>query len=196
VTAWRIATGLGLAAILLAGCANPRLVKPEGEAEVDAYKVDPQIEWSRERLGSKLQIWTVDGVPLEQLRLYSDIEDGDTLFPEPRRPVLRRELEHRPKFKGDMRAHDVMDLVAATLAQSGAMDVKANNLRPADFGGRAGFRFDVALQSQTGLAYEGLAAGAVTDERLQLILFMAAKRHYFDTYAPVVRRIFESVEFL
>lgn len=195
MSVWRtMLVALGVAA-LHAGCAtNPRLVEAGDDAEVAAYEVDPQIEWSRQQ-ARDLEIWTVNGVQLEQLRLYSDVESADSLFPQRQGASARAEPEERPRFRPDMRAHDVMELVQATLAQSGALDISVTQLRPANFGDRPGFRFDLALTAPSGLAYRGLAAGAVKDERLQLILFLAAEPHYYPRYAPVVRRIIKSVHF-
>lgn len=183
-----------LGAGLLAGCGNPILVKPGESNEIgDAYRVDPQIEWSREQ-AQKLQIWTVDGPQLQQLRLYADIADGDTLFPAPARTQRR---EHWPEYRQGMRAHDVAELVAATLEQSGAIDVVAKRLQPGGFGNQPGFRFDLTFHSELGLAYQGLAAGMITpDNRLHLILYMGAQPHYFGAYVPTVRRLLDSVRLL
>ncbi|MCO6441286.1 MAG: hypothetical protein J5I81_09400 [Nitrococcus mobilis] len=185
---------LGLGAAVLTGCGNPLMVKPGEHDEIgNAYRVDPQIEWSRQQ-DRKLQIWTVDGPLLEQLRLYAGIEDGDTLLPTPGRSISRQAWEQRPKYHKGMRAHDVVELVAATLAQSGAIDVGAERLRPAEFGGRAGFRFDLRFESDIGVRYRGLATGMITqDGRLHLILYMGAQPHYFDAYEAIIRRILSSV---
>ena len=193
----RLLLALALGAWLLAGCGNPILVKPGESNEIgEAYRVDPQIEWSRQQT-HKLQIWTVDGPQLEQLRLYANIEDGDSLFPAPGPQTRTQAREHRPEYRLGMRAHDVVELVAATLEQSGAIDVVAERLQPGEFGNQSGFRFELAFKSELGLAYRGLAAGMITaDERLHLILYMGAQPHYFGAYAPTVRRIVDSVRLL
>lgn len=186
-----------LGGVVLAGCGNPILVKPgQSNAIGDAYRVDPQIEWSRQQAG-KLQIWTVDGPQLEQLRLYGDIADRDSLFPAAGSQARAPAREHRPEYRQGMRAHDVMELVAATLEQSGAIDVVAERLQPGEFGGQPGFRFELAFKSELGLAYRGLVAGMITaDERLHLILYMGAQPHYFGAYVPTVRRLLDSVRLL
>lgn len=188
---------LGLGAAVLTGCGDPLLVKPDEHDRIgEAYRVDPQIEWSRQQ-DHKLQIWTVDGPLLEQLRLYAGIANGDSLLPTPGRSISRQEWGQRPKYHKGMRAHDVMELVATTLAQSGAVDVGAGRLRPAEFGGRSGFRFDLRFASDLGVTYRGLAAGMITqDGRLHLILYMGAQPHYFDAYEAIIQGILNSVVLL
>lgn len=184
----------GLAAALLAGCSN--LLRDNPNEIEDAYRVDPQIEWSRQQ-GGKLQIWTVDGPLLEQLRLYAGIEDGDTLFPVARAQAVGPQGEYWPEYRQGMRAHDVMELVTATLQQSGLVDVVARRIRPVAFGSRPGFRFDLRFESENGLAYRGLAAGMITeDQDLHLILYMGAQSYYFGAYEAVVRRLMDSVVLL
>ncbi|MDN5869836.1 MAG: hypothetical protein L0H73_03820 [Nitrococcus sp.] len=187
----RLVALLGLAATLLAGCSSLLTSNPNQIG--DAYRVEPQIEWSRQ-WGYKLQIWTVDGALLEQLRLYASIEEGDTLLPVTRTQAGSWQGEHWPEYRQGMRAHDVMELVAATLQQSGSVEVAAKRLRPAEFGGRPGFRFELRFESENGLDYEGLALGMITeDERLHLILYMGAQPYYFGAYETIVERILDSV---
>lgn len=74
-----------LAAALLAGCAGAGPVKPgEPARAAEHYRVSPQIEWSRIERGA-VDIWTVDGPQLQQLRFYRAVADGDTLFRASRR---------------------------------------------------------------------------------------------------------------
>ncbi|MDN5850607.1 MAG: hypothetical protein L0H63_13375 [Nitrococcus sp.] len=181
----------GFAATGLAGCSSLLMDNPNEVG--DAYRVEPQIEWSRQQ-GYKLQIWTVDGPLLEQLRLYANIEEGDRLLPTTRTQAGSWQGGHWPEYRQGMRAHDVMELVTATLQQSGSVDVVAKRLRPAEFGGRPGFRFELRFESENGLAYQGRAMGIITeDERLHLILYLGAQPYYFGAYEAIVQRILDSV---
>ncbi len=185
---------LSLGAAMLTGCGDPLMVKPDEHDEIgEGYRVDPQIEWSRQQ-DRKLQIWTVDGPQLEQLRLYAGLEAGDSLLPTPRRSISKQAWEQRPTYHKGMRAHDVMELVATTLAQSGAIDVVVERLQPAEFGGQSGFRFDLRFKADIGVTYRGLATGMVTQTgRLHLILYTGAKPHYFDAYEAIIQRILSSI---
>lgn len=179
---------------VLAGCATPGKIEPGEPTEAAGhYRVEPQIEWSRMHW-RQMELWTVDGPQLQQLRFYRAIEDGDTLLPEPRQALVAPREDRRPRYRDWMRPHDVMALVADTLAQSGTVDIRARGLRPADFGTRPGFRFELAFASQAGLPYRGLGLGMIDDEnQLHLILYLGAEPHYYDAYRDAVEGILASV---
>lgn len=186
---------LVLVTLLLPGCAAGPEVEPHQPAAVtDHYRVESTIEWTRIERG-KLEVWTVDGPQLQQLRFYRAVHDGNSLLPRP--PPTAAGPDRRPRYQAWMRPHDIMDLVAASLSQSGAISVATRNLRPADFGQREGFRFDLAFESQGGLDYRGLALGMVDAEhRLHLILYTGTRSHYFEAYRGPVEDILASIELL
>lgn len=178
-----------LAAVLGACATTPRSgpVTPGERQKVgDAYTVLPETEWQRRRADG-MQRWTVAGANLHQLRLYGDLTTGDSLFPE-------APADRMPSYDGRSRAHEVADLIRASLARIGAVEVEISNLRPGPFGERDGFRLDLTFAAGSGLRYRGLAAGAGDDEgRLQLILYFGAREHHFPAYEEAVERLIGTV---
>lgn len=185
ITALTLMLGLGACATTPTGPVTPG----ERQEIGGAYSVMPETEWQRRGVDG-MQRWTVAGGNLHQLRLYGDLEAGDTLFPEAPR-------DRMPGYDGRSRAHEVADLIRASLARIGAVDIRARSPRPAPFGERPGFRLDLSFVAGSGLAYRGLAAGTGDDgERLQLILYFGARDHHFQAYADQVERLIGSVRFL
>lgn len=185
---------LGLTAAALAGCAGVEksdMTTPEKTATInEAYTLAPQTTWQR-RVTGAMERWTVAGPRLHQLRLYGDLPPGEGLFPEQRKRQL-------PEWSGRHRAHAIADFLRASLAQWGAIDVEVNNLRPAAFGDRAGFRMDLSFAAPSGLAYQGLVAGTTNhgqDARLQLIVYFGTASHHFSAYEDDVEALLESVSF-
>ncbi len=172
--------------LYLAGCAAYSLVPPSRYAVGEAYSVDPQIAWSK-LSQSDVEIWTVDGPLLQSLRLYAGIEDGEALFQD--------DTEDLPVFRDDMLAGEVVELIVDSITREGASGVRSSNLRPAPFGGQPGYRVDLEFVSDTGLEMRGLAAGAVTDGRLHLILYVGTASHYFSKHERAVDRLIDSVAF-
>lgn len=179
----------GVAAVLGACATTPGTgpVTPGERQRIGgAYTVVPETEWQR-RSADGMQRWTVAGASLHQLRLYGDLASGDTLFPEA--PAKRM-----PAYDGRGRAHEVAELLRASLSRMGAVEVQTSNLRPAPFGERDGFRLDLSFAAGSGLRYRGLAAGTGDDEgRLQLILYFGAREHHFPAYEETVERLIGSV---
>lgn len=181
----RIATALA-AAVLLAACTQYSLVE-RGRVEIgETYSVESQIAWSKRSAG-KRQIWTVDGPALQALWFYTGIKEGEPLLAD-------RRGEDVPVFRANMKANDVAQLVADSLSRGGAAYVETSGLRPAAFGSRPGYRFEITYLTKSGLRMRGFALGAVIDGKLYLVLYYGAGIHYFDEYRDEVERIFESIE--
>jgi hypothetical protein len=149
--------------LLLAACARYSLVPPGSHEIGDAYTVQTSIAWSETSAGPA-ELWTVDGPSLED-----------------------------PRFGGRMTASEVMEFVVDSLALAGAANVATTDLRPTKFGRLEGFRFELAFLDVDGLEYDGLAAGAVADEKLNLILYTGARAYYFPKYKSQVERLIASV---
>jgi hypothetical protein len=186
-------TRLAFALVLLAvsACAPIILLVEPGPRDIGgAYQITTPIAWSRFAMAPTEQ-WTVDGLTLQNLHLFAGLDDGDVLFAESR----RRADDGVPRYRRGMRASDVAEFVAASLAERGAGEVETAALRPAPFGALDGFRFDIAFLSGDGLAYRGAALGAVGDDgRLHLILYTGTRQHYFAAHLEAAEAIFGSVE--
>ncbi len=177
------------ALLLAASCEQMTLVVPGTQSINGAYEVTTPIAWSRFPL-APMEQWTVDGLPLQNLRLYASIKDGDALFDS---SSLRPD-DGVPRYRTSMRASDIADFVLASLAQTGTNDTDFSNLRPAAFGGLSGFRFDITFFSSDGLAYRGLAYGAIYAEKiLHLLLYIGTDAVYFDAHREAVENIFRSL---
>lgn len=171
--------------LLLAACARYSLVPPGSHEIGGAYTVQTSIAWSETSAGSA-ELWTVDGPSLEAVRFFAALEDGDALFEFHGR-------DNYPRFEGRMTASEVMEFVVDSLALAGAANMAATDLRPMKFGTLEGFRFELAFLDADGLEYDGLAAGAVADERLNLILYTGTRAYYFPKYKSQVERLIASV---
>jgi hypothetical protein len=57
-----------------------------------------------------------------------------------------------------------------------------------------GFRFDLNFTNADGLQFKGVALFAERRGKLDLMLFIAPGEYYFDHYAPVVDRVFTSLQ--
>jgi hypothetical protein len=180
-----------LVVLATASCAQYSLVEPKRQTIGGTYNVDAQIAWSKTSSG-KIVTWTVDSPWLEEVRFATGLTDGDKLFEPPR----DKAEDNWPEFKSSMRANDIMDFVVDSLARSGMGEVRARNLRPDEFGSASGFRFELSFLSSDGLAYEGLAAGAVIDDKLLLILYTGTHDYYFPKYREPVERLIGSVQII
>jgi len=189
-----------LLVLLIAGCQPLVLVEPKRTSIEGAFSVEPQIAWSRgnpdlQPAGTNTsrnpaQVWTADGFGIEQVRFYPGIADGQVLAKQ------ADGAEKLPVFKKEMTATEVMELVEATLTRSDQSTlIEMHNLRPADFGGVPGFRFEITMTLKDELPRKAIVAGAIKNDRLYMILYEGARVYYFDKYVDVAQRIIDSVQF-
>ena len=93
-----------------------------------------------------------------------------------------RQTTRRPDgafYHRGMRADELRDLIADGMRAAGAVNVVASNLRPVDFGGREGLRFEMAMDNQAGLKYRAMAAAFEHENGLALALFYAPAEYYY-----------------
>ena len=159
------------ATVLLAACASRGgpLVTPGPNPAGGDLRIDSEMEWTRysER---RSQWWTMDGQQLNLLYLIPAVRPGEYIF------LGRRQTARRPDgpfFRPGMRADEVRDLIVDGLLAAGLVGVQVHDLRPDDFGGREGLRFEMSMTNQEGLRYQGMAAAFEHDDRLALALFLA-----------------------
>lgn len=173
----------------LAGCAGGPVVGP-GQAWIDGvYRVDPQIRWSRFSQRN-VEIWTVDGLPLQAIYFIHGIKKDAPLLGSPA-PEAQKS---RPRFSPEMTPNEIMEFVVDSLARAGYAQLQAHNLRPERFGRASGFRFELTFLFRDGLEGQGLVVGAVIAERLQLIVYLGTREYYYPKHIGDVEKIVQSIE--
>lgn len=175
-------------ALVAAGCGRLQVTGTERVAIGRAYTVDPQIEWSAASQGNR-DIWTVDGLTLQAIHFFKGVRKGWTLL-----GARRAQNDEWPTFDPGMTPHELLEFIVASLSRFGLANVDPYGLRPQPFGKAQGFRFDFDFLYPDGLEGRGLAAGAVIDDRLQLILYVGARQYYFPEYLDEVEAIIASIE--
>jgi len=196
----------------LVGCTYYYLVNPGKQNIGDLYRVKTNIAWSR-AIENDVEVWTVDGPLLQEVRFISGLSDG--------LPLIHSDPQQKiklPPFRSHMTPSEVQELFVATakslnavveaehlvkgrvpyfaLRSAGinASSVQTANLRPTDFGTLPGFRFDVSFLSKEGLEFEGIVVGTIHKERLYLIVYTGTQEYYYPKYKDELELIISSIE--
>ena len=170
--------GLIVAALtlLLAACASGGpLVTPGRTTAGGNLSIEAGMEWTRMG-GMREQLWTIDGPQLNSLHLIANVREREFIF------LGERQTTRRPDgafYHRGMRADELRDLIADGMRAAGAVNVVASNLRPVDFGGREGLRFEMAMDNEAGLQYQAMAAAFEHENGLALALFYAPAEYYY-----------------
>ncbi len=126
---------------------------------------------------------------LQELRFIKGIEDGEALF----RGRAGRKF---PPFKSKMTAIEIKELFETSLARIEVARLKTQNLRPESFGHAQGFRFEFTYVLTSGLEKQGLALGAVIDEKLHMIIYSGTRLHYYPKHKEDVDRLVRSIRMI
>ena len=180
-----------LVALVVSACATSggALVEPGPNPAGQKLSIESDMEWTRAST-NRYQLWTIDGELLNLLYLIPYVKEGEYIF------LGEKQGRRRPEgayFHHGMRPDEIRDLVSDGLFNAGFAGVKATNLRPVDFGGREGLRFDITMANPEGLAYQGYAAAFEHDKGLALAIWIAPSEYYYPRDAAKVSRMLDTL---
>jgi len=179
--------------IVLAGCTKPATWVGLSPGEVvvrDRLAVRIDGAWSRldGTQEPKHEVWTSDGMPLDQLHFHTGITEGESLVVVKDRPADKP----IPRFRKDMQAQDVVELYESFASRDGSV-FKLEKLAPARFADEDGFRFEFSrVRKRDEVRTRGVAYGAIHRGELFLMVFEAPRIHYFAKHLPRVEAIAQS----
>lgn len=182
-----------LVAASLTGCAGAigesadiglyRLVRVKPIAVGDgSMVVTPPREWNRQRRLFDffdtlrwVEDWTLNGPYLDGITFVAGLPNRQAL-------VRQRYTEERqvPQFRSNMAAPEIAAMIeSAFRVRGGAVEFRTLNLQPRPLAGYPGFQFDYEHLDSDEVWRKGRSVGAVINGRLYLILFDAARSHYY-----------------
>ncbi|HXH52773.1 MAG TPA: hypothetical protein VNH53_05020 [Sphingomicrobium sp.] len=142
--------------------------------------VTPPRPWNRQRPRlfddiRQVEDWTLNGPLLDGMSFVTGLRNRQHL-------IRQRSTEDRqvPMFRSDMTAPEVTAMIESLFrVRGGAVDFRTTALAPHPFLGANGFQWDYEHLDSDELWRRGRAVGAVIDGRLYMILFDAARSHYY-----------------
>jgi hypothetical protein len=163
----------------------------------DSMAVTPPREWNK--ISSSLFVdihavedWTQNGPYLDGISFVTGLKDGKAL-------VYQRSRDDRqvPKFRSNMTPLEITAMIESLFrVRAGAVDFKTVALSPRAFMGYNGFQYDYEHLDGDEVRRKGRAVGAVIDGRLYLILFDAARSHYYGALLPDFEAVVNSARLI
>jgi hypothetical protein len=134
--------------------------------------------------------WTLNGPILDGITFVSGMKSGRELIRQ------RRTADQQvPRFRSDMTPPEIVAMLESLYrVRGGAVDFKTLSLQPRAFLGANGFQLDYEHLDTDELWRKGRAVGAVINGRLYLILFDAARSHYYNATLPDYESIVASAQ--
>jgi hypothetical protein len=133
--------------------------------------------------------WTQDGFLLDRLLIIPAVPGGEPIF---RQTSISQAL---PLFEASMLPNEIQELIESSIVKlfgEGGAAVETRRLRPQSYGADRGIMFDVEASLSDGPDYRGLTGALVVDEKLYLILYLAAEPYYFEKHVERATRVIKS----
>lgn len=131
-----------------------------------------------------VKLLSIDGPLLNRLYVAA-LRPGESLLRLPDRD------SPRAIYRADMTDSELVEFVIDCVSQE-YQAPEASALRPQQFAGVPGVRFDLSANTSDGLNMSGTALVAQRGDRLQLLLFLAPSEHYYGALLPEVEAVFGS----
>jgi len=134
--------------------------------------------------------WTQNGPYLDGISFVSGLKSGRYLIRQ-----SKRADQQVPKFRSDMTPPEIVAMLESLYrVKGGAVEFRTLSLQPRPFLGTGGFQLDYEHLDSDELWRKGRAVGAVINGQLYLILFDAARSHYYGTILPDFESIVSSAQ--
>lgn len=180
-------------ALSLVACASGPVLAPAGDFNAGSYSVPLKQDWTAMKVktgkGKSAQLLTMDGLSLNSVYLFSDMEEGDSFMKE------RKKESPVPKYSVDMSELELVEFVTESLERGGGLvNIEATNIEPATFKGEDAIRFDFSAVNEDGLNQSGSSILGTVDDKLNIVLYMAPSIYYYGKLKGEVEAMFDSVE--
>lgn len=152
--------------------------KPAAVGE-SALTVTPANDWNRlsTRPVPHSEVWTLDGLTLNELYFAGGLEAGATLMRD-----AHKKDHPLPKFADTMQVTDIPEFFESSLSVGiGTASFVIDHVAPTQFAGHAAVEFEYHFTvNDSALVHRGTAIGTIVDKHLYLASFTAPEIYYFD----------------
>ena len=157
--------------------------------------VVPPRPWNRHRAilfddVPAVEDWTLNGPLLDGVTFITGLRSGHFMVRQ-----RRTTDEQVPKFRSDMTPPEIAAMLESLYrVRGGAVDFHTLSIAPRAFLGTGGFQFDYEHLDSDELWRKGRVVGAVVNGELYLVMFDAARSHYYDAVLPDFEAIVASAQ--
>lgn len=181
--------------LALTACATATKID-SGARDIDGLRLVLDGAWNEisapNMNGPHRQTWTMEGLPVDQLLIYSGLKAGEEIHPDTQVGGSTKVF----KFKPDMQPDQIVALFEGMLTRDGST-FKLLKLEPAPFGGGKGFRFEYNLTRKSdNVELSGLAGAVVNKGQLFAVVYQAPRLVFYPRHRENVDRIIQSARLL
>ena len=174
---------------VLAGCASVAKVDSGEQTLGERLLVSLDGPWNRVDAPGMgpAQVWTMEGLPVDQLLVYSGIKNDQAIH-----ATTTGGNRKNFAFRSGMQPDEIVAMFEGMLTRDGST-FKLLTLAPADFSGAKGFRFEYSLtRKRDNVQLSGLGFGSVSNGELFALLYQAPRLAFFPRHQPRVEQMARS----
>jgi hypothetical protein len=174
-------------ALLLAACVSHVRLESGEQVVGKRFVVTLDGSWNHIKGPGPAQRWTMEGLPIDNLLIYSGIKDGEAIHP------VSQSSQSKPfLFQTAMRSDEIISLFEGMLTRDGST-FQLTKSEPAMFGGVKGYRFEFKIVRKIdSVELAGLSYGAVSNGELFSIIYTAPRMTFFERHQPRVENMARS----
>jgi hypothetical protein len=173
---------------VLSGCATVNKMESGDQTVGERMTLHLEGAWNHVAVPGQgpAQTWTMEGLPVDTLLIYSGLKDGEALH----RPGYGGQKSFN--FRASMQPHEIVGLYEGMLTIDGSQ-FQLGKLEPATFGGEKGFRFEYTLTRKVdGVTLSGIGYSTVSKGELFALLYQAPRLTFFARHKDRVEQIARS----
>jgi len=177
-----------LALAVLAGCATVNKVESGAQTVGERLTFELEGAWNHVAAPGMgpAQTWTMEGLPVDQLLIYSGLKDGEALH------RANAGAGKTFNFKATMQPDEIVTLFEGMLTRDGSQ-FRLTKLEPSTFGGLKGFRFEYALTRKSdNVVLSGIGYGAISKGELFALMYLAPRLTFFSRHRERVEQMARS----
>jgi hypothetical protein len=181
---------LAVIALLLASCASVKKVESGSRTVGERMTVVLDGEWNHLDFPGlrPAQVWTMEGLAVDEFLIYSGIKDGERMHP-PGGGSGKKDFV----FRSGMQNEEAVALLEGVLSRDDAT-FKLLRLAPYTFGGKKGFRFEYErIRKVDNVQLRGVGFGALDKGELFALVYHAPRLTFFPRHLPRVEAIAQTV---
>jgi hypothetical protein len=175
--------------LMLTGCATASKVSKVSSGENalgERLTVTLEGAWNQIKAPGMgpAQIWTMEGLPIDQLLIYTGLKDGEAIH-----ATSSSAHSKNFTFRSSMEPDEIVALFEGMLTRDGS-SFKLLKLEPSNFGGTTGFHFEYSLTRKIdSVRLSGMGYGAINKGELFAMVYQAPRLTFFTRHKNSIEQI-------
>lgn len=175
----------------LAGCGSVRKIESGTVTVGERLSLNIEGNWNHLDFPQlkPAKIWTMEGVTVDELLIFSSIRDGEALHADRNTGGNKKDVT----FRSSMPPEEIVSMFESLLTRDSST-FKLTKVEPYPFGGKKGIRFDYErIRKSDSVVQNGMGFGTIDKGELFAMIYQAPRLTFFPRHKARVELMAKSV---